>query len=57
MKQRPRMISVVVAAVRPSSSEPPASPSTKKIDSSEAIPIAIPAGKAKAASARSSRPR
>ena len=47
----------MVAAVRPSSSVPPKTLSTKKNESSEAIPIAIPAGKANAASARSSRPR
>ena len=51
MKQRPSTISVVVAAVRPSSSVPPKTLSTKKKESSEAIPIAIPAGNANAASA------
>ena len=44
MKQRPSTIRVVVAAVRPSSSVPPKTLSTKKNESSEAIPIAIPAG-------------
>ena len=57
MKQSPSTISVVVAAVRPSSSVPPKSASTKKNESSEATPIAIPAGTANAASARSRRPR
>ena len=57
MKQRPSTIRVVVAAVRPSFSVPPKTPSTKKNESSEATPIAIPAGTAKAASARSRRPR
>ena len=57
MKQSPSTIRVVVAAVRPSFRVPAKTPSTKKNESSEAIPIAIPAGTANAASARSSRPR
>ena len=57
MKQRPSTTRVVVAAVRPSSRVPPKILSTAKNESSEAIPIAIPAGNANAASALSSRPR
>ena len=51
------MTRVVVAAVRPSSSEPPKTVSTRKKLASEPAAIASPAGTAKAASARSSRPR
>ena len=57
MKQSPSTISVVVAAVRPSSSEPPNTVSTRKNESSEPTPIASPAGTANAARARSRRPR
>ena len=57
MKQSPSTISVVVAAVRPSSSVPPKTLSTRKNESSEATPIEIPAGNANAARARNSRPR
>ena len=57
MKQSPSTIRVVVAAVRPSASEPPKISSTMKKESSEPTAIPSPAGTAKAASARSSRPR
>ena len=57
MKQSPSTIRVVVAAVRPSSSVPPKTVSTKKNESSDAIPIEIPAGNANAARAFSRRPR
>ena len=46
-----------MAAVRPSASEPPKIVSTRKKESSEPTAIPSPAGTAKAASARSSRPR
>ena len=57
MKQSPSTIRVVVAAVRPSASEPPKTLSTRKKESSEPTAIPTPAGTANAASARSSRPR
>jgi hypothetical protein len=57
MKARPSTVSVVVAAVRPSFRVPPKTPSTSAKESSEPTPIPTPAGTAKAASARSSRPR
>ena len=56
-KQSPSTISVVVAAVRPASSEPPKTVSTRKKERIEPSAVARPAGTAKAASARSSRPR
>ena len=57
MKASPSTISVVVAAVRPSDSEPPKTVSTRKNESSEPTPIASPAGTENAARARSRRPR
>ncbi len=57
MKQRPSTIRVVVAAVRPSSRVPPNTVSTKKNESSDATPMATPAGTANAASERSRCPR
>ncbi len=56
MKQSPSTTSVVVAAVRPASSEPPKTVSTMKKLASDAAAIARPAGTANAARARSSRP-
>src|ERR1700749_4565178 len=48
-KASPSTISVVVAAVRPAASPPPATVLTRKQEMIEAIPVATPAGIAKPA--------
>jgi len=57
MKASPRMTRVVVAAVRPASSEPPKTVSTRKNEAREPTAIASPAGTAKESSERIRWPR